>query len=396
MELADRRRAVMSVLDDAARSANIPRELLGGIWGIESSYGRNLTSPTGCEGDFQFLASTFAGEITNNGGRIAARLRATGHADLATTVEHYQQGLKNGTISKRDAGLQALRDDPYISTYAAAYLTAETARGAHVDPHNRADWGVIYAGYNVGPKAARDLRYDLYNTPNAKDHLGVAAQANPHFFRNGATGAQALQSYQNSVTQHVDNFVKHFEHGVPATTATSTPVKTAPAYSSSSTTQVPVTRQSSGTHPDYFEDVVGKYLGDGQVHRVNGTIVKYGICQSANPDVDVAHLTRDQALQVYRDRYWNNLKGIHEMSREDAAATFDMSYRHGAGYANRHLGATETRTESTAPQSLRTTFQTSSTPPQPESLASKFLHAAAKELRDFFSPTTALPAFSYL
>lgn len=399
MELADRRRAVMSVLDDAAHSAGIPRDLLGGIWGKESSYGKSLTSPTGCEGDFQFLSSTWVNMIRDDGAKIAARLRATGHADEAAAVENYQKGLRNHTIRRDDAGLLALRDDPYISTYAAAYLIKDTARAVHADPHNKAQWGDIYAGYNVGPTAARQLRGKLADVENCKEHLGVAAKANPAFFVNRATGTEALQRYQNSMEHYADNFTSAAEHGFASSPRKSNAARRQETVATPvvpPATSAPAARQPAGTQPDYFEDIVGKYLGDGQVHRYKDTIVKYGICQSANPDIDVAHLTRDQALQVYRDRYWNNLKGIHEMSREEAAAAFRMSYRHGADYANRHLAAAETKTESTAPQSLRSTFQTQSAPPQPESLVTTFLRSAASGIRSFFTLSPGMPAPTYM
>jgi len=402
MKLDDRRRAVMSVLDDAAKTAGIPRDLLGGIWHIESTCGSGLSSGTGSEGDFQFLASTFAGEIKQNGSKIATRLRATGHADLATAVENYQRGLKNGTVSESDSGLQNLRYDPYVSTYAGALLAAENAHIAGVDPYNKAEWGVIYAGYNVGPTNARKLRHDYYDTSDSGARLGKAARVNPAFYQNHATGAEALACYQAKLSEHVDKFVKQFANGAPSTDYTTAPTRTAPVKSSSTSTTTPVyastnTRTSSGTQPDYFEDVVGHYLGDGQVHKYKDTIVKYGICQSANPDVDVAHLTREQALQIYRDRYWNSLHGIHDMSRDDAAAAFRMSYRHGATYANSHLdvATTATNTESTAPQSMRTSFQTSSALPKTESLAVKFFRAAETELRNFFTLPTSTPAFSF-
>ena len=399
LSLEDRRKAVLSVMDDAANSAGIPRELLGGIWKIESSYGRNLTSPTGCEGDFQFLSSTFAGEIKNNGSKIAERLRAQGQNDLADTVENYSKGLKNGTISTHDAGLQALRDDPLVSTYAAAYLAAETAKSVHADPMNRNDWRYIYAGYNVGPQAARDLRGKLADTPNAKDSLGVAAAANPYFFRNGATGTQALQNYQNSISSAADDFSARYANGT-------SPV-TAPVQRTTTPTPVPipapVTPAQPGASTDNFNAIVSKYLGDGNVHKINGTIVKYGICQSANPDVDVANLTRYQALQLYKTRYWNGIKGIDNMSPADAAAAFDVSYRHGPAYANRVLQ----RMNGTQSEALTTSFQRNTDPargtvvaanaPQvkQDSLSSSFLTSAAHYVRDFLTPLAgqnALPS----
>jgi hypothetical protein len=389
LPLEDRRKAVLSVMDDAADSAGIPRELLGGIWKIESTYGENLTSGTGCEGDFQFLASTFAGEIKDNGSRIAARLRARGQDDLASTVENYSAGLKNGSISKRNADLQALRDDPLVSAYAAAYLAAETARSVHADPMNRNDWGSIYAGYNIGPQGARQLGAELADTWNAKAQLGIAAKANPYFFVNNATGAQALRNYQKSIAAAADNFSARFARGGGVPSPVTTPIQRTAA-----SVPVSATRAHSGAPTDNFNDIVGKYMRDGNVTKLNGTIVKYGICQSANPDVDVAHLTRDDALQLYKTRYWNGIKGIDNMSREDAAAAFDVSYRHGPAYANRVVQ----RMHGAQSEPLSTSFRRNTDParttaaarnaPQVKenSLSGPFLASAAHYVRDLLKP----------
>jgi hypothetical protein len=35
-----------------------------------------------------------------------------------------------------------------------------------------------------------------------------------------------------------------------------------------------------------------------------GGETKYGISKRANPDVDIANLTKDQAKEIYRKRYW--------------------------------------------------------------------------------------------
>ena len=40
-----------------------------------------------------------------------------------------------------------------------------------------------------------------------------------------------------------------------------------------------------------------------------GAPVNFGINQKANPDIDVRNLTREQAIQIYRTRYWNAING---------------------------------------------------------------------------------------
>ncbi len=50
----------------------------------------------------------------------------------------------------------------------------------------------------------------------------------------------------------------------------------------------------------YAEDPSGR----GIVTEDQGGVTRWGISQRANPDVDVANLTKDQATAIYWERYW--------------------------------------------------------------------------------------------
>ena len=39
-----------------------------------------------------------------------------------------------------------------------------------------------------------------------------------------------------------------------------------------------------------------------------GGLTKYGISKRANPDIDIENLTLDEAVDIYKDRYWNPSK----------------------------------------------------------------------------------------
>lgn len=209
--LEQRRGAVMSVLHDAAASAHIPHGLLGTVWGIESHFGKRLTSPTHCSGDFQFSRETFANIIRDHGAQIAERLQATGHGEMANKVRDLGHKLHTGAIDAGDRALSALRHNAYASTYAAAHLMHDTARQVHVDPSKRENWHYIYAGYNLGPKAVEQMRHRYANTPDVKAHLGSVAQHNPMFFRHHATGAQALHNYDRFMRPYTDTFFAHLD-----------------------------------------------------------------------------------------------------------------------------------------------------------------------------------------
>jgi hypothetical protein len=65
-----------------------------------------------------------------------------------------------------------------------------------------------------------------------------------------------------------------------------------------------------------------------------GGLTKYGISQKANPDVDVANLTREDAISIYKDRYWDSI-GADKMDMATALVAFDASVNHGVGTAKR-------------------------------------------------------------
>lgn len=67
----------------------------------------------------------------------------------------------------------------------------------------------------------------------------------------------------------------------------------------------------------------------------NGAEVNFGINKAANPDVDVKNLTREQAKDIYKRKYWAAING-DELSKTNpglAAAAFDTAVIAGPGKA---------------------------------------------------------------
>lgn len=60
---------------------------------------------------------------------------------------------------------------------------------------------------------------------------------------------------------------------------------------------------------------------------------KFGINQEANPGVDVANLTQDQAAKIMHDKYWVGV-GADKMSPQMGAVAFDTAVNMGVGKAN--------------------------------------------------------------
>jgi hypothetical protein len=71
----------------------------------------------------------------------------------------------------------------------------------------------------------------------------------------------------------------------------------------------------------------------------NGAAVKYGINAAANPDVDVANLTPDQAKAIYKAKYWDAIGG-DDLDRTNPAlahVAFDTAVNAGPDRARQFL-----------------------------------------------------------
>lgn len=211
--VGDRQQAVNANIQQAAHVAGISPELLGGVWGIESRFGTHntLVSSTGCAGDFQFSRGTFRDMIEKHGARIA---------ELAgdQISPEVRDALRAGNWRVQTEWGSDLRFHPAVSTYASAFYLREVADGLGVDPKNQQNFGVIFAGYNVGPGNADRLR-DLHEAGSsraASASLGSAASNNPLFYRGGASATEALSRYQSYVETRIADFRQNF--GAPAPT----------------------------------------------------------------------------------------------------------------------------------------------------------------------------------
>jgi hypothetical protein len=65
-----------------------------------------------------------------------------------------------------------------------------------------------------------------------------------------------------------------------------------------------------------------KHEGGYNPHDINGAPVNFGINQGANPDVDVKSLTKDEAAQIYKEKYWGP-SGAADLPASMQAPYFD-------------------------------------------------------------------------
>lgn len=76
----------------------------------------------------------------------------------------------------------------------------------------------------------------------------------------------------------------------------------------------------------------------GYVHdpRDPGGETRWGISKRAYPSLDIAKLTRSDAVEIYRQDYWNRIGG-DELPQGVALIVFDCAVNQGVGYAARCL-----------------------------------------------------------
>lgn len=197
----ERQGRVMSVMDDAAKSAGISTKLMIGVWGFESSWGTKLKSPTGCLGDFQFSRATMVEAMSKDGDKIADRLRAQGmteQAEMADAIHAQTKGMSGEQMrnfaARNKTAIDALRMDPEISTYAAASHLKSVAKQLRVDPHKTEDFGIVYAGYNIGVGNALTIKKGGHASGWEVDvNSGVAGTRNQ------------AKSYQQSMTNVINS-----------------------------------------------------------------------------------------------------------------------------------------------------------------------------------------------
>jgi lysozyme family protein len=69
----------------------------------------------------------------------------------------------------------------------------------------------------------------------------------------------------------------------------------------------------------------------------HGGLTKYGISKAAHPDVDIANLTRDQAIEIYWNEYWQPSRYEEIQDLKLAGKVFDEAVNCGSIQANKLL-----------------------------------------------------------
>lgn len=67
-----------------------------------------------------------------------------------------------------------------------------------------------------------------------------------------------------------------------------------------------------------------------------GGATKFGIDSRSHPGVDIRHLTRDGAIAIYHNEYWNKMR-CEELPSPVAEVVFDIGVNNGTGRAAKWL-----------------------------------------------------------
>ena len=95
---------------------------------------------------------------------------------------------------------------------------------------------------------------------------------------------------------------------------------------------------------DISTPIARRMCGYGNIPGDSGGVTKYGVAQHDNPNVDVANLTLDGAMQIYWSQYWLTCCG-DKIPTPMSIIHFDAAVNNGVGRACKFLqgavGATQ-------------------------------------------------------
>lgn len=96
------------------------------------------------------------------------------------------------------------------------------------------------------------------------------------------------------------------------------------------------------TYSQAFTDSVNHLLlmegGYSNNHADNGGETKWGISKASYPNLDIANLTRAEAIDIYHRDYWEKICG-DDLPAPVAFILFDMAVNHGVGLSVKMLQA---------------------------------------------------------
>jgi hypothetical protein len=240
---------------------------------------------------------------------------ARGYSALIAKHPKFAQQVKSSWDvmdgARRDADLQSMSEIYSAAAngkhdLAAALMKrrieSDKAAGQPDDPHDQAILDALNSGDPVQQKGALGMIGVTLSAVTGPDKfeqtLGALTKGHTPELRNVGPGenvvsidpetGKAASIYESPFLKGPDDamYVRDGKGGDPA----------------SATAAAPGSGPAGGF--DSAVDFVLKHEGGYNASDANGSPVNFGINQGANPDIDVKNLTRDQARELYRKRYW--------------------------------------------------------------------------------------------
>ena len=142
-------------------------------------------------------------------------------------------------------------------------------------------------GMTDGQVGPQNLNEDIIRGPDGKPQINTAA----------VVAKQNIQGFGSSAPGVTWGDGSQAGSGISG----AAPSAVAPAPGVAGVTNALTNRK--GGFAEAIKTILGNE-GGYAAHDMNGAAVNFGINQAANPGVDVRNLTRDQATQIYHDKYW--------------------------------------------------------------------------------------------
>lgn len=238
------------------------------------------------------------GAATAGMGRVVAPLaRRMGAGRLATAVATV--GAESATMTAAQAALAGKM--PSMEDFIDSSITV----------------GAMHTGMHFGPKALAAVRTRLQqnyvDTGESPTDAAARAMRDPAF-RSSLIGQPRPEVPPGSSTAAVHPPAARQPGVLPGPhTPTSTDTFTVPRAVGSFDAAVPWILQH-----------------EGGMTTDQGGLTNFGISHNANPDVDIAHLTRQDAIALYHARYWTAIDADHLPDNMKLAA-FDSAVNEGVG-----------------------------------------------------------------
>lgn len=186
--------------------------------------------------------------------------------------------------------------------------------------------------YNV-LESSNSFNFEVMAMQNKLKALGYDLEQGNDFENNGVDGY-----YGAVTTSAVEQFQKDNGLEVTGIANAETLVKMEEAFLATDPdiNTNPATFHTGLTEFEKIANFVIDKLEGGNtiVQEPNGGIAKYGINSKAHPDVDIENLTREDALAIYKEEYWDK-PGIGSLPPHMRLPVFDTAVNHGVGDAGK-------------------------------------------------------------